>query len=101
MSQPHAILAEYATPGAAMKAAVKVREAGYENWDVHTPFPVHGMDEAMGLDNAKVGWFTFFGGLTGFTLGMTMIWFMNSQTTTSWSAIRCSADSLLFRWRMS
>ncbi len=78
MSQPHAILAEYATPGAAMKAAVKVREAGYENWDVHTPFPVHGMDEAMGLDNAKVGWFTFFGGLTGFTLGMTMIWFMNS-----------------------
>ena len=50
MTQPHAIMAEYATPGAAMKAAVKVREAGYENWDVHTPFPVHGMDEAMGLD---------------------------------------------------
>jgi len=77
MSQPHAIMAEYDTPKEILDAANKVREAGYEKWDVHTPFPVHGMDDAMGLGNAQVGWFTFFGGLTGFTLGMTMIWFMN------------------------
>ena len=32
-----------------MHAAEKVRDAGYLNWDVHTPFPVHGMDKAMGL----------------------------------------------------
>ena len=44
MSQPHAILAEYDTPADIMAAAVKVREAGYKNWDVHSPFPVHGMD---------------------------------------------------------
>jgi anaerobic selenocysteine-containing dehydrogenase len=77
MSQPHAILAEYDTPADIMAAAEKVREAGYSKWDVHTPFPVHGMDDAMGLDNAQVGWFTFFGGLIGFTTGMLMIWYMN------------------------
>ena len=77
MSQSHAILAEYDTPADIMAAAETVREAGYENWDVHTPFAVHGMDEAMGLGNAQVGWFTFFGGLIGFTTGMLMIYFMN------------------------
>ena len=32
----------------------------------------------MGLGNSKVGWFSFFGGLTGFTCGMLMIWYMNA-----------------------
>ncbi len=77
MSQPYAVLAEYETPAAAMEAAAKVRDAGYKRWDVHTPYPVHGMDEAMGLKNSQVGWFTFLGGLTGYTSGMLMIWFMN------------------------
>jgi hypothetical protein len=71
-------VAEYDTPAAAMHAAEKVRDAGYKRWDVHTPFPVHGMDGAMGLRNSKVGWFTFFGGASGFTLGMLMIWWMGS-----------------------
>ena len=77
MSQPYAIIAEYDTPADIMAAAEKVHAAGYEKWDVHTPFPVHGMDDAMGLKNAQVGWFTFFGGLTGLTAGMLMIYFMN------------------------
>jgi len=77
MSQPHAILAEDDTPADIMAAAETVREAGYEKWDVHTPFAIHGMDKAMGLGNAQVGWFTFFGGLIGFTTGMLMIWYMN------------------------
>ena len=77
MSKSFAIMAEYETPAEIMDAAKKVHAAGYQKWDVHSPFPIHGMDDAMGLDNAKVGWFTFFGGLTGFTLGMTMIYFMN------------------------
>ena len=34
----------------------KVRDAGYEKWDVHTPYPVHGMDEAMGLPDSRLGW---------------------------------------------
>ena len=74
----YGLLAEFDTPAAAMHAAAKVRDAGFKRWDVYTPFPVHGMDDAMGLGNSKVGWFTFILGCTGFTCGMLMIWWMNA-----------------------
>ncbi len=54
-------------PADIMHAAEKVRDAGFRKWDVFTPFPVHGMDKAMGLKNSKVGWFSFLGGVTGYT----------------------------------
>ncbi|MCS1409520.1 MAG: hypothetical protein M2R45_02702 [Verrucomicrobia subdivision 3 bacterium] len=74
----YGVLAEFNTPGEVMEAAEKIRNAGYTQWDVHTPFPVHGMDEAMGLKNSKVGWFAFCGGAAGFLGGNLMVWFMNS-----------------------
>ena len=79
MPAPYAILAEFETPAAVLRAAEKVRDAGYRQWDVFTPFPVHGMDRAMGLQNSKVGWFSFIGGCTGYATGMLMIWFMNAH----------------------
>ena len=77
-SQPYGIMAEFTTAASVMHAAEKVRDAGFLRWDVFTPFPVHGMDRAMGMKNSKVGWFTFIGGVTGYTTGMLMIWFMNA-----------------------
>lgn len=76
--RPYGLIAEFDTPADTMHAAEKVRDAGFRNWDVFTPFPVHGMDQAMGLKNSKVGWFSFIGGVSGYTLGMLMIWFMNA-----------------------
>ncbi|MDB6108409.1 MAG: ABC-type Fe3+ transport system protein [Pedosphaera sp.] len=77
-SQKYGILAEFETPAAAMHAAETVRDRGFRKWDVFTPFPVHGMDKAMGIKNSKVGWFSFLGGVTGYTSGMVMIWWMNA-----------------------
>jgi hypothetical protein len=77
-SLTYGILAEYETPADCMHAAEKVRDAGFRRWDVYTPFPVHGMDQAMGLKNSKVGYISFLGGITGFTTGMVMIWWMNA-----------------------
>src|SRR4026209_67558 len=74
----YGLLAEFDTPAATMAAAEKVRDAGFKRWDVFTPYPVHGLDQAMGLGNSMVGWFTCCLGLTGFTCGMLMIWFMNA-----------------------
>jgi ActD protein len=73
------LLAEYETPAAAYHAAEKVRDAGYTKWDVHTPFPVHGMDHAMGLKPTPVGWISFAGGLTGGSLALLMQWWMNGH----------------------
>jgi hypothetical protein len=78
MPKAYAIMAEFETPAATLHAAEKVSHAGFQNWDVFTPYPVHGLDDAMGIKNSKVGWFSFIGGCTGYATGMLMIWFLNA-----------------------
>lgn len=46
-------------------AAEQVRDAGFTSWDVHSPFPIHGMDAAMGLPRSILPRFVFVGGATG------------------------------------
>lgn len=74
----YGLLAQFENAAETLSAAAKVRDAGYTRWDVFTPFPVHGMDAAMGMRGSKVGWFTFCGGVAGFCTGMLMIWWMNA-----------------------
>jgi hypothetical protein len=57
-AQPYGVLAHTYTPDEALDAAAKVRDAGYRGFDVLTPFPVHGMDEAMGLERSWIPWVT-------------------------------------------
>jgi hypothetical protein len=45
----YGMMAEFADPTAIIHGAEKIRDAGYKRWDVYSPFPVHGMDEAMGV----------------------------------------------------
>jgi len=77
-TKPYGIIAEFTTPASIMHAAEKIRDAGFTRWDVFTPFPVHGMDKAMGLKNSKVGYISFIGAVLGYTTGMIMIWWMNA-----------------------
>jgi hypothetical protein len=74
---PLGLLAEFETAAEIKHAAKCVRDAGYQHWDVFTPFPIHGLEDAMGLRGSRVGWFAFVGGAIGFCSGMLMIWFMN------------------------
>lgn len=75
--KPALLLAEYDSAGAVVAAAEKVRDAGYTVWDTHTPFPVHGMDAAMGLKDSKLGLLVFPIGAAGTTLAFLMMWWMN------------------------
>ncbi len=74
----YGLLAEFRDPGALMHAAEATREAGYQQYDAHSPFPIHGMDDAMGLGNSKVGYFTFVGGVTGCVGAYLMMWWMGA-----------------------
>src|SRR6476661_6422803 len=65
LKRVHGYLAEFGGAGDIYHAAEKVRDAGYQRWDVHTPFPVHGMNEAMGLKRSMLPWLVFFGGAIG------------------------------------
>lgn len=71
-------LAEFDSVGALLAACGQVRDAGFTRWDAHTPFPVHGLDAAMGLRSTKLPWLVFGAGATGAGLGLLMQWWINA-----------------------
>lgn len=74
---PYCILAEFATPGDLLSAARTVRDAGYRNFDTYSPFPVHGMDKAMGMGPCLVPWIVLGGGITGCAGGLLLQTWIN------------------------
>jgi hypothetical protein len=74
---PSLVLAEFKSAHDVVHAAEKVRDAGYVRWDTHTPFPVHGMDRAMGLRDSRLGWIVLLFALTGLTGAFVMMQWMN------------------------
>ncbi|CAM3229735.1 DUF3341 domain-containing protein [Rhodothermus bifroesti] len=74
----YGLLAEFSDPAALLHAARQVRKAGYQHFDAHSPFPIHGMDEAMGLGNSKVGFVALGGTVTGLALAWWMQWWMGA-----------------------
>ena len=74
----YGIIAEFDTPGALLKAAEEIRKAGYEKFDCHSPFPIHGMDEAMGLKRSPLGWIVGIMALTGAGVGMLLQWWTSA-----------------------
>ena len=73
----HGLLAEYETPAALIKGAEKVRNAGFRDWDTFTPFPVHGIDGAMGIKPTILTWLILGGGMTGCTVALGFQWWAN------------------------
>jgi len=61
----YGMAAEYPSAAALYEAAKVVRDAGFKRWDVHSPFPIHGMDEAMGLKKSWLSGWVLFGGVSG------------------------------------
>ncbi len=76
-AQPYGLIATFETAADVYHAAEQVRDAGYKNWDVIAPCPIHGMDKAMGLKRSIVPRISLVGGITGFVTGMTLIWYTN------------------------
>lgn len=63
------------------RAVKKVRTSGYKLHDVYTPFPIHGLDEAMGLRGTSLHTAGFLYGLTG---TLTALLGMSFVTVISW-----------------
>jgi len=63
-------LAEFATPADLYHACEGVRDAGYTRWDAHAPFPVHGLERAMGLKASRLPWVVLVMALGGAVAGM-------------------------------
>lgn len=74
----YGLLTEFESPAALVEAVEKVRDAGFKHWDVHTPFPIHGMDDAMGIRGTRLPFIILGGALTGLGLATLMQWWMNA-----------------------
>jgi mono/diheme cytochrome c family protein len=74
----HGLLAEYDSPTAILSASKKIRDAGFSRWDTFTPFPVHGIDKAMGIKMTILPWIVLGAGLTGLASAILLQWWTNS-----------------------
>lgn len=75
------LVAEYDDVTAVLEAAEKVRDAGYRHWDVYSPFPIHGIDAAMGIRPTILPWLVLVAGITGCIFGISMTAWINAFDT--------------------
>lgn len=75
----YGLLAEFPSPEALLQACEKVRDRGISAWDAHTPFPIHGLEKAMGLKRSVVPLFVLVLGLGGAAFGMLMQWWVATK----------------------
>ena len=60
-----AIMGNFTDVNLLVKAAETIRDSGYKDFDVFTPYPVHGLDKAMGIKRTILPYFSFAGGVVG------------------------------------
>ena len=70
--------AEFSSAAALLEAAKKIYAHGFKKWDVYSPFPIHGMDHAMGFKRSRVSLFSLIGGFTGLTTGFVLIYYTSA-----------------------
>lgn len=73
----HYVLAEFITGEALLDATVKMRQRGFADVDTHSPYPLHGGDEALGLPRSKVPRIALAGAMIGLFGGLGMMVYLN------------------------
>ena len=74
----YGIMAEFSSPEELLAATRRAREAGYRNLDAYSPFPIHGMDEALALPKTRIPLIVLIGGLTGLVLGFALQYWVSA-----------------------
>ena len=73
----YGLLAEFDTPTELVDAAREVRDAGYTKTDAFSPFPLHAIDEALGIKRSILPYLCFAGGITGLFSGLALEYFVH------------------------
>jgi hypothetical protein len=71
------VLAEFADSDAMLSGTKRMREKGWKDLDTHTPYPVHGIEEALGLGRPLIPKIVFGGAIAGILAAYSMMYFMN------------------------
>ena len=73
----HGTVAEFTSVDELLTACRRIRDAGYQKTDAFTPFPVHGIDKALGIKPTKLPWIVLVCALMGTATALTMQIWMN------------------------
>lgn len=73
----YGVSCEFETAAAAYHAAEQVRDAGYKHWDLYTPFPIHGCEEAMGIKRTILPVLSFGAAVTGVLCALGLQYYTN------------------------
>jgi hypothetical protein len=101
------LLAEFSDPGALYDAVKALRKQGYSRLDTFSPFPIHGMDGAMGLSVSPLGFLAFVGGVTGLALSIFLQWWTSAGPQLNWVDVILQgypiniSNKPLFAWESS
>lgn len=68
----------FETEAQVLKAAARVREAGFKKFDAITPYPVHGMEEAVGIKRSWIPYVAFTMGVIGLSSGWLLTWWTSA-----------------------
>ena len=71
------VLAKFASSDDLLEATRKIREAGEKDLDTHTPYPVHGLEKALGLGRPLIPTIVLGGAIAGAFIAYSMIYYMN------------------------
>src|SRR5207248_11242343 len=73
----YGLMAEFHDADDLMRAAHAAREDGYTQMDAYSPFPVHGLHEAVGMHSTRLPLLVLGGGVIGGVGGFFMCWYAN------------------------
>lgn len=71
-------IARFAGPAEILAAAEQLRDAGFKRFDSFSPFPIHGMDQALGLGRSRLPWLVLIGGLSGAAIAWFGQWYTSA-----------------------
>ena len=99
---PTRFRASFADPLLLLEAVKRLRLEGFRVIDTYSPFPVHGMDEAIGLKPSRLPRACLGFGLLGLATALgVQIWTWPTTTPSSWVASPWSPCRPLFQWPSS
>lgn len=73
----YGVVAEFDNPEDLVVAALRASESGFTKMDAYTPFPVDGLAQALGMNDVRVKWIIFVGGLLGLAGGMGLMYYVS------------------------
>jgi len=74
----YGVVGAFADPDSLVEAGRQIRQMGYTKLDAMSPFPVHGIDDAIGVPPSRLGWMVIWFSALGAATALLLIWYVGA-----------------------